>query len=202
MTIRSPISGHIIKKYVREGQYVEQGSPLYDVADLSTVWIQAQVYEDDMEFLPLDQQHPGNLRQAGLIDITATTRAFANEVFHGKLNFVYPHVDPSMRTVTIRCELKNPGHKLRPGSTATVILSVAPRNVVSLAKAVEKDLEQLEELQQGQMLAIPENAVIDTGAQRIVYRETTPGTFEGVRVTLVRAWRDQKARRYIPSWLD
>ena len=59
LTIRSPISGHVIKKYVREGQYVEQGTPLYDVADLSTVWIQAQVYEDDMEFLPLDQQHPG-----------------------------------------------------------------------------------------------------------------------------------------------
>ena len=184
LTIRSPISGHVIKKYVREGQYVEQGTPLYDVADLSTVWIQAQVYEDDMEFLPLDQQHPGNLRQAGAIDITATTRAFANEVFHGKLNFVYPHVDQSTRTVTIRCELKNPGHKLRPGSTATVILTVAPKNVASLVSATESDPEQSEMLQQGQMLAVPENAVIDTGAQRIVYRETMPGTFEGVRVTL------------------
>ncbi len=184
LTIRSPISGHIIKKYVREGQYVEQGTPLYDVADLSTVWIQAQVYEDDMEFLPLDQQHPGNLRLADLIDITATTRAFANEVFHGKLNFVYPHVDPSTRTVTIRCELKNPGHKLRPGSTATVILSMAPKNVASLVSATESDPKQSEKLQQGEMLAIPENSVIDTGAQRIVYRETMPGTFEGVRVTL------------------
>ena len=40
LTIRSPISGHVINKYVREGQYVEQGAPLYDVVDLSTVWIQ------------------------------------------------------------------------------------------------------------------------------------------------------------------
>src|SRR5258708_3079492 len=48
LKIRSPISGHVIKKYVREGQYVDEGMPLYDVADLSTVWIQAQVYEDDM----------------------------------------------------------------------------------------------------------------------------------------------------------
>ncbi len=55
LKIRSPISGHVIKKYVREGQYVEEGSPLYDIADLSTVWIQAQVYEDDLEFLPTDQ---------------------------------------------------------------------------------------------------------------------------------------------------
>ena len=55
--IRSPITGHVIKKYIREGQYVEQGMPLYDIADLSTVWIQAQVYEDDLEFLPADQSH-------------------------------------------------------------------------------------------------------------------------------------------------
>jgi biotin carboxyl carrier protein len=49
--IRSPMSGHVIKKYVREGQYVEQGAPLYEVADLSTVWVQAQVYEDDLASL-------------------------------------------------------------------------------------------------------------------------------------------------------
>jgi membrane fusion protein, copper/silver efflux system len=184
LTIRSPISGHIIKKYVREGQYVEQGAPLYDVADLSTVWIQAQVYEDDMEFLPLNQQHPASVQQADEIDVTATTRAFPNEVFRGKLNFVFPHIDPNTRTVTIRCELTNPGHKLRPGSTATVTLSVAPKNVASLIFATEGDPAQESQLQQGEMLAIPENAVIDTGAQRIVYRQTMPGTFEGVRVTL------------------
>ena len=184
LTIRSPISGHIIKKYVREGQYVEEGTPLYEVADLSTVWVQAQVYEDDMEFLPLDQQHPGNLRQGGEIDVSATTRAFANEVFHGKLNFVFPHVDQNTRTVTIRCELDNPGHKLRPGSTATVTLTVLPKSVAALVAATANNPEQAEMLQQGQMLAVPDGAVIDTGSQSIVYRETVPGTFEGVRVKL------------------
>ncbi len=179
LTIRSPISGHVIKKYVREGQYVEQGTPLYEVADLSTVWVQAQVYEDDMEFLPLDQ----NPQQSEQIDVMATTRAFPNEVFHGKLSFVYPHVDQNTRTVTIRCELKNPGHKLRPGSTATVTLTVFPKNVPSLVEA-SGETEHAEMLEQGKMLAVPENAVIDTGSQSIVYRETIPGTFEGVRVKL------------------
>lgn len=183
LTIRSPISGHVIKKYVREGQYVEQGTPLYEVADLSTVWVQAQVYEDDMEFLPLDQQHPVDPQQSEQIDVVATTRAFPNEVFHGKLSFVYPHVDQNTRTVTIRCELKNPGHKLRPGSTATVTLTVLPKNVPSLAEA-SGETEHAEMLEQGKMLAVPENAVIDTGSQSIVYRETVPGTFEGVRVKL------------------
>jgi membrane fusion protein, copper/silver efflux system len=184
LLIRSPISGHVIKKYVREGQYVEEGSPLYDVADLSTVWVQAQVYEDDMQFLPLDQEHPDSLRQDSEIELTATTRAFANESFHGKLSFVFPHVDQSTRTVTIRCELANPGHKLRPGSTATVTLVVLPKHVASLAAATAGDSEKSAMLEQGQMLAVPENAVIDTGAQSIVYRETMPGTFEGVRVKL------------------
>src|SRR5262245_58585930 len=44
LTIRSPIDGHVLRKYPREGQYVDEGSPLYDVADLSTVWVQAQLY--------------------------------------------------------------------------------------------------------------------------------------------------------------
>ena len=52
---RSPITGHVLKKYVKEGQYVDEGSPLYDVVDLTTVWIQAQVYEDDLAFLPRRQ---------------------------------------------------------------------------------------------------------------------------------------------------
>jgi multidrug efflux pump subunit AcrA (membrane-fusion protein) len=184
LTIRSPIAGHVIKKYVQEGQYVEQGSPLYDVVDLSTVWIQAQVYEDDMQFLPLDQQHPGRPGQDGSIDIIAATRTFSNEVFPGKLDFVYPHVDQNTRTVTIRCEIENPGHKLRPGSTATVTLKVLPKNLPGLVAATAKDPEQSEMLEQGRVLAVPENAVIDTGDQSIVYRETLPGTFEGVRVKL------------------
>ena len=184
LTIRSPISGHVIKKYVREGQYVEQGSPLYDVVDLSTVWIQAQVYEDDMQFLPLDQEHPGKLSADSAIDIAAVTRAFGDEIFHGRVDFVYPHVDQTTRTVTIRCEIKNPGHKLRPGSTATVTLKVLPKNVSELVSAAAKDSKRSTMLEQGRVLAVPESAVIDTGDQRIVYRETLPGTFEGVSVKL------------------
>ena len=97
--IKSPISGHVIKKYVREGQYVEVGNPLYDVADLSTVWIEAQVYEDDLAFLPASYEHGAAPAAAGGLEITATTRAFPDEPFHGKLAFIYPHVDQDTRTV-------------------------------------------------------------------------------------------------------
>ncbi len=137
LKIRSPITGHVIKKYVREGQYVEEGSPLYDIADLSTVWIQAQVYEDDLEFLPIDQSHKQALDDGDRLPVVATTRGFADEPFYGTLAFVYPHVDEATRTVSVRFELKNPGHKLRPGSTATVTIKVPPQKLPMFARIIE-----------------------------------------------------------------
>ena len=184
LRIRSPISGHVIKKYVREGQYVEEGSPLYDIADLSSVWIQAQVYEDDMVFLPIEQSHKPRADDPTSLSVTATTRAFPGENFQGTLAFVYPHVDQQSRTVTVRFELKNPGHKLRPGMTATIALQIPPSRVPVLqaAAAMRPDGESL--LAEGRVLAVPESSVIDTGRQKIVYREALPGVFDGVLVTL------------------
>jgi membrane fusion protein, copper/silver efflux system len=214
LKIRSPISGHVLKKYVKEGQYVDEGSPLYDVVDLSTVWIQAQVYEEDLAFLPFyhNPLTPEEAKQKG-IPVTATTRAFPDHTYEGKLTFVFPHVDQDTRTVTVRFELPNPGHKLRPGTSATVKLKVPPRKVATFAKKLAEDCikENLVDaaaqalsapvrlpgvaplvyaagryalLDQGLVLAVPENAVIDTGSLQIVYRETEPGEYEGVKVEL------------------
>ena len=58
LTIRSPIDGHVVKKYSAEGQYVDEGGPLFDVADLTTVWVQAQLYEEDLAFLPAGGHDP------------------------------------------------------------------------------------------------------------------------------------------------
>ena len=195
LKIRSPISGHVINKYVREGQYVEEGMPLYDVADLSTVWIQAQVYEDDIAFLPqetVNHELPANFElpsseprvaNSKPLHITATTRAHPNEVFHGTLAFIYPHADQNTRTVSVRFEVENPGHKLRPGNTATVTLKIPPRDVNLFANGVKDDGAR-KKLEEGLLLAVPESAVIDTGNQKIVYRESSPGVYEGVKVTL------------------
>jgi Cu(I)/Ag(I) efflux system membrane fusion protein len=182
LKIRSPISGHVIQKYVREGQYVEEGKPLYDVVDLATVWIQAQVYEDDIGLLPVAQDHP-QAAQAEPTTVVATTRAFPNEEFHGTLKFIYPHVDQATRTLSVRFEVENPEHKLRPGSTATVRLFIPPQRIDSLA-AEDMSAEAREELVKGRLIAVPAGAVIDTGEQKIVYRQTMPGTFEGVQVKL------------------
>jgi Cu(I)/Ag(I) efflux system membrane fusion protein len=184
LRIRSPISGHVIKKYVREGQYVEEGTPLYDVADLSSIWIQAQIFEDDMAFLPVEQAHKSSNEDASSLSVIATTRAFPGETFQGKLDLIYPHVDQQSRTVAVRFELSNPGHKLRPGMTANVTLLVPPSRVPVLSKAAALQPGGSELLAQGRVLALPESAVIDTGNQQIVYRQSLPGIYEGVLVVL------------------
>lgn len=200
LRIRSPISGHIVKKYVREGQYVEEGMALYDIADLATVWIQAQVYEDDFRFLPTEQH--GDVGSERL-PVMAITRAFPDEPFHGFLSFIYPHVDQETRTVTVRFEISNPGHRLRPGTTAEVLIDVPPSRVASIVRAVtvadqdgessepqgssatQKRRDELRErLERGEVLAVPEGSVIDTGRQKIVYRQSLPGEFDGVLVEL------------------
>lgn len=180
LKIRSPISGHVINKYVREGQYVEEGTPLYELADLSSVWIQAQIYEDDIPFLPTGERG-ADLAESNGLEVTAATRAFPNEVFRGKLTFIYPHVDEATRTVTVRFELENPDHKLRPGSTATVTLKVKPQKLQMLKRDATNE-KQKTMLEQGRVLAVPESSIIDTGSQRIVYREASPGVYEGVEV--------------------
>jgi len=228
LKIRTPITGHVIKKYVKEGQYVEEGSPLYDVADLSSVWIQAQVYEEDIAFLGHQpHQHNRLIKEGAKIPVTATTRTAPGEVFHGTISFVFPHVDQDSRTLTIRFELANPGHKLRPGTTCNVKiqppLSLVPflnKNVADrwmhetmvvsalrtlLMQPQGIDLlpvlnfaEQQAALQAGRMLAVTESAVIDTGIQQIVYREILPGQFEGVRVELGPRMTGRDDLQYYP----
>ena len=172
LTITSPIHGHVIKKYQQEGTYVEEGMPLYDLAGLDAVWIEAQVYEADQAFLKLKQL------------VTATTLSLPGQEFTGAVSFIFPHLDESTRTLRVRFEIPNPGHKLRPGMYATVKIKVQPQQVEALAKAAAEDAERETRLRQGRVLAVPESAVIDTGSMKIVYREATPNTYEGVAVQL------------------
>jgi hypothetical protein len=100
------------------------------------------------------------------------------------LAFIYPHVDQQSRTVTVRFELSNPGHMLRPGMTANVTLLVPPSRVPVLSQAAESDPYRTSQFAAGRVLAVPESSVIDTGSQKIVYRESLPGVYEGVQVVL------------------
>jgi multidrug efflux pump subunit AcrA (membrane-fusion protein) len=170
LTIYSPIKGHVIKKYQREGNFVEEGTPLFDVDDLETVWIEAQVYEADQSYLQKGQS------------VTATTLGLPGKEFKGTLDFIYPHLDAGSRTLTVRFHMPNPGHRLRPGMYATVTLRIPPKKLGLFAK--EPAEETARRLERGQLLAVPDSAVIDTGRLQVVYREASPNVFEGIRVRL------------------
>jgi len=192
LTIRSPIDGHILKKYPLEGQYVDEGGPLFDVADLTTVWVQAQLYEDDLPFLPTGAHNARTGKPDFRLPITATTRAFPGKVLDGHLSFLFPHVDTETRTLTVRFELPNDDHELRPGMTATVTLHLTPELIAETPAGARLQVRG------SAVLAVPEPAVIDTGAQKVVYRESLPNTFEGVAVKLGSRMKDPDGVVYYP----
>jgi Cu(I)/Ag(I) efflux system membrane fusion protein len=108
--ILSPISGHVFKKNVVEGDEVPERFVMFEVADLHTVWVEAQVYESQVGLVHVGQP------------VEATVEAFPGKTFPGKVEFLQPHLDPTTRTVEIWYALDNPGHRLRPGMFATVTL--------------------------------------------------------------------------------
>ena len=110
LIIRSPRAGHVFQKEVIEGDRLEVGQMLFEVADLSIVWIEAEVYEKDAA-----QIRPGQ-------EVEATLEGLPGRVFSGKVGLVHPHVETATRTTRVRLELENPGHLLRPGMYATVLL--------------------------------------------------------------------------------
>jgi hypothetical protein len=144
------------------------------VADLSTVWIEAQVYEDEVAFL--------QDAVAQKLPVAARTKSFPDREFKGQVAFVHPHLDASTRTLKVRFDMDNQRHELRPGMYATVTLKVPAHRLNLLPNdAGEKQKRSYE---QGLVLAVPERAVIDTGSRKIVYREAEPDVYEGVEVEL------------------
>ena len=112
-TIYSPIGGTVLKKNVDPQHYAAAGEDMYDVADLSTVWLYVDVYEYEMNGIKIGQR------------VEVTSDAYPNETFIGKINFVSPSVDPSARTVRVRAELPNPNEKLKPEMFVTAVLKIA-----------------------------------------------------------------------------
>lgn len=110
MPILSPLSGVVVRKNIFEGQYVSEGDPMFEVADLTHVWIQAQVYEDQIPLVQVGQE------------VEARVGAFPGEVFKGTVAFKDPVLNPATRTLGVRYDLDNMDMKLQPGMFATVTL--------------------------------------------------------------------------------
>lgn len=119
LTIRAPLSGTVLQKSILAGQYVGPEMQLYWIADLSRVWIMADVYE--YELGRLDRKGTARVQVAGM-----------DRELEAVVDYVYPTVDTATRTARVRLIVPNPKGDLRPGNFATVSLPTGALDVLSV----------------------------------------------------------------------
>ncbi len=125
LTVNSPVSGYITEYNALPNMYVEPSTRLYTVADLSRVWVYAQVFQQDV----------GRLKPGDAVGITVD--AYPGRTFHGNIDEILPQVDLATRTVRVRLVIQNPGLKLKPGMYVNCDLkSPLGRQLVVPASAV------------------------------------------------------------------
>ena len=124
-TFASPVSGYVIERTALPNVFVQPEMRLYSIADLSSVWVNAQVFQEDT----------GKLKPGDSADITVD--AYPNRIFHAHIEQLLPQVDAATRTLRVRLAMPNPGLALKPGMFVNVRLR-APlgRQLVVPASAV------------------------------------------------------------------
>lgn len=209
MTIYAPIGGTVIHKNAFEGKYVKEGENLYQIADLSNLWILADIYEYEMSLVKRGQT------------VEITTEAYPGEKFKGRIAFIDPFLNPKTRSIKVRIDVPNSGHKLKPGMYVNVFISShISEGVQSTEKVMytcpmhpeiiaenpgdcpicEMALVKKEQAPQGTVLAVPKDAVLDTGERKLVYIEKEKGVYAAKEVVIgseaVAFDNDQKKKYY------
>lgn len=125
LVLRSPAGGHVTKKIAVSGLYVEPGTELFEVADLSTVWVLADIYENEISRVALKKT--AHLR----------LESYRDRVFTGRVDFIYPLLAPDSRTLSVRMTFDNAGGALKPGMYGEVTIDLpdeagllAPREAI------------------------------------------------------------------------
>jgi len=170
LTVYAPSSGIVLKREAVPGKYVGPGTTLYEVADLSTVWITADIYESEVAAVTLNQP------------ASVTFAAYPGEMFQGTVSFVYTTLNTEARTVRVRVELPNPGLKLKPGmyGTVTVRTDAARALVVPKEAVLDTGLRQLVFLDRGEGAYVPSPVKLGRRNQDSV--EVLEGLKEGDRI--------------------
>ena len=123
LMLRSPAGGFVLEKNVVAGQRIMAGEALYRVADLSSVWVEGEVFEQDLATVRVGQM------------VHADFQALPGEHRMGRISYVYPTIDPSTRTARVRVVLPNGDLRLKPGMYATLRIAGAQRaNVLSIPR--------------------------------------------------------------------
>lgn len=139
--ISADVSGIVMSKQVDLGDYVERGMPLYEIADLSSVWVLFDVYESDIPWIKVGNK------------VSYTVQSLPGETFEGTITFIDPLINAETRVASARVEVKNTDNKLKPEMfvSGTITSNLSP----SVADSKE--------------IVIPKSAVMWTGERSIVY---------------------------------
>ncbi len=125
ITIYAPIGGIVLEKHVTEGTYIQTGTKIYTIADLSQLWVQLDAYESDMIWIRYGQK------------VEFTTEAYPGEVFKGQISFISPTVNPATRTFKVRLNVSNPQGKLKPNM---FVRAVVRSKIASGEKVMDADM--------------------------------------------------------------
>lgn len=167
LPLQSPVTGIVLEKPAQEGMRFMPGELLFRIADLSTVWLLAEVFEQDIAEVRLGQA------------VQVHINAYPDRLFSGKVGFIYPTLATETRTVKVRVELPNAEGLLKPGLYGSVTLAA---------------LEDRDE-----RLAVPDSAVIDSGARQVVLVQRGEGRFEP---RVVKLGRQADGYREVLAGLD
>ena len=173
MTFRSPASGVVTEKKAVQGMRFMPGETLYQVTDLSSVWVLADVFEQDIGLVK-----PGAKARV-VID------AYPGKVFGGAIAYVYPTLKPETRTVQVRIELANPGLLLKPGMFAQVDLDVAAKGdvvTVPVSAVIDSGTRAIVLVQAGEGRFEPRE--VKLGARGDAYVEVLEGVRNGEQVVV------------------
>jgi RND family efflux transporter MFP subunit len=150
LTMYSPVDGFVLDRKAFDNVRVTADSDLYTVADLSTVWVNAEIYEYEVPYVRLGQQ------------ATISLSYFPGETFRGRVSYIYPQLDATTRTLKARIEFPNPQFKLKPDMYADVQLNI----------------------DYGSKIVVPQDAILDSGAEQVVFVARGDGYFEPRKVEI------------------
>jgi membrane fusion protein, copper/silver efflux system len=140
VTFRSPVDGVVMEKTAVKGMRIMSGQTLYKIVDLSTVWVEADVYETELPLIRVGER------------ATVTINAYPDERFTGRVIYIYPYIDEATRTNKVRYEFANSRGHLKPGMFANVEIA-APTStavVVPLNALLDSGREQIVFVSQGE----------------------------------------------------
>jgi RND family efflux transporter MFP subunit len=173
ITFRSPVAGIVTEKKAVQGMRFMPGEALYQVTDLSAVWVVADVFEQDI----------GQVRAGA--KATVRIDAYPDKTFEGRITYVYPTLKPETRTVPVRVELANPGQLLKPAMFAQVEVQVGdgkPVLAVPDSAVLDSGTRRIVLVQAGEGRFEPRE--VKTGARGDNFIEVREGLKEGEQVVV------------------